>query len=257
MNSLERGLSRGLVVSAVVALSAVGAAAQSAGDVSVEVAVVRPHPPAIMHNNFSFAKNRFELEDQPLLKMIAFAYSLNPRQIVGAAGWVSDDHWDMSGKTNLTEDATLGQEQAIIRQLLVERFGLEFHKERRELAAYALEVVKGQPKLAVAADAAAQPLEWTDGHGWVRTESFRSSSMEYFLTFKRVFMDRPLIDRTGLTGRYDFKLTYSDANAPNTDADAPPPMFTAMKEELGLKFEPVKAQVDVMVIDHIGKPTAN
>lgn len=253
---LRNCLCRGLCVSAVV-FCALGAGAQSTSDVSIEVAVVKPHPSAVMHNNFRFAKDRFELEDQPLLKMIAFAYSLNPRQVVDAPGWVSEDHWDMSGKTNLTEDATLPQEQAIVRQLLVERFGLQFHKEKRELPSYALRIVKDQPKLAVAADPAAQPLEWTEGHDWVRTENYRSSTMEYFLTIKQLFMDRPLVDQTGLAGRYDFKLTYSYGDAPDTDADEPPPMFTAIKEQLGLKFEPVKTAVDVMVVDHIGKPAAN
>jgi uncharacterized protein (TIGR03435 family) len=248
---------RELFVIAAVVLPSLGTAAQSTDNASIEVGVVRPHPPAVMHNNFSFVKDRFELEDQPLLKMIAFAYSLNPRQIVGASGWVAEDHWDMSGKTNLTEDATLPQEQQIIRQLLVERFGLQFHKEKRELPSYALQVVKGRPKLAVAADPAAQPLEWTQGHDWVRTENYRSSSMMYFLLIKQLFMDRPLVDQTGLAGLYDFKLTYSYGDAPSTDADALPTMFTAIKEQLGLKFQPVKASVDVMVIDHIGKPTAN
>ena len=173
-------LYRTLPVIAVV-LSALGAASQSKGDASIEAAVVKPHPSAVMHNNFSFAKNRFELEDQPLLKLIAFAYSLNPRQIVGASGWVSEDRWDMSGKTNLTDNATLPQQQQIVRQLLVESFGLQFHREKRELPPYALQVVKDQPRLAVAADPAAVPLEWTEGHDWVRTENYRSSSMADFL----------------------------------------------------------------------------
>lgn len=81
--------------------------------------------------------------------------------------------------------------------------------------------------------------------------------MAYFLLIKQLFMDRPLVDQTGLAGRYDFKLTYSYGDAPSTDADVPPTMFTAIKEQLGLKFQPVKASVDVMVIDHLGKPTAN
>jgi uncharacterized protein (TIGR03435 family) len=254
---LTNRLGRDLPVVAVFVLSTLGATAQSTDSASVEVAVVKPHPSAVMHNNFSFVKDRFELEDQPLLKLIAFAYSLNPRQIVGAPGWVSENHWDMSGKTNLTEDATRPQEQQVIRQLLVERFGLQFHQEKREMPSYALRVVKDQAKLAVAADPAAQPLEWTEGHDWVRTENYRSSTMADFLIVKQLFMDRPLVDQTGLTGRYDFKLTSSYGDAPSTDADAPPPMFTAIKEQLGLKFEPVKAPVEVMIIDHIGMPTEN
>src|SRR6202000_1650038 len=55
-------------------------------EATIDVAVVRLHPAAVMHNNFRFSRNRFELEDQPMMKLIAFAYSLNPRQIVGAPG---------------------------------------------------------------------------------------------------------------------------------------------------------------------------
>jgi uncharacterized protein (TIGR03435 family) len=228
-----------------------------AKDAVIEVAVVKLHPPAVMHNNFSFSKNRFELEDQPVLKLIAFAYSLNQHQIVGAPGWLAENHFDMNGTTNLTEDATIPEEQQLLRQLLQERFGLQFHREKREMSAYALQLLKGQPKLTAAADASVQPLEWSDGHGWEHTENYRSSSMADFIVYKQLFMDRPLIDQTGLTGRYDFKLTYSYADAPNTDPNAAPPMFTAIKEQLGLKLEPVKAPVDAFVIDHIEQPTPN
>jgi uncharacterized protein (TIGR03435 family) len=226
-------------------------------DAVIEVAVVKPHPAAVMHNNFSFSRNRFELEDQPVMKLIAFAYSLNQRQIVGGPGWLAQNHYDMSGTTNLTEDATIPQEQQLMRQLLKERFGLQFHREKREMAAYALQVVKGQPKLTAAADASVQPLEWSDGHGWEHTENYRSTTMADFIVYKQLFIDRPLIDQTGLAGRYDFKLTYSYGDAPNTDPDAAPPMFTAIKEQLGLKLEPVKAPVNAFVIDHIELPTPN
>ena len=234
-------------------------APQSQMDATIEVAVVRPHPATVMHNNFSFPRNRFELEDQPLLKLIAFAYSLNARQIVDFPEWVEEKHWDMSGTTNLTADATLPQEQQLVRQLLKERFGLQFHREKREMSAYALQVVNGQPKLRAAADPGVQPMEWTQGHDWQRTENYRSSTMTDFILIKQLLMDRPLVDQTGLTGRYDFKLTYSygDASNVDTDADAPPTQFTAIKEQLGLKLEPVKAPVDVLVIDSIKPPTAN
>jgi uncharacterized protein (TIGR03435 family) len=253
---MHRLFCRVLVIIAALLLT-LQASAQSSDDVAIEVAVVKPHPADVIHNNFSFVKNRFELENQSLLKMIAFAYSLNARQIVGAPGWVADGRWDMSGKTNRAADATLPQQQAIVRQLLVERFGLKFHEEKREMPAYALQVVKEHPKLPTAADPAAQPLEWTQGHDMVRTENYRSSTMADFLVIKQLLMDRPLVDQTGLEGRYDFKLSYSYGDAPATDADAPPPMFTAIKEQLGLKFEPVKTSVDVMVIDHVEKPTEN
>ncbi|WP_263408722.1 TIGR03435 family protein [Terriglobus tenax] len=226
-------------------------------EASIEVSVVKLHPATVQHNNFSFSKNRFDLEDQPIQKLIAFAYSLNARQIVNAPEWASEDHYDISGISTLTEDATLPQQQQLLRQLLKERFGLQFHREKREMSAYALQVVKDQPKLMPAADADAQPLEWSQGHGWERTENFRSSSMADFVVYKQLFLDRPLVDQTGLQGRYDFKLTYSYGNAPSPDPDAAPTMFTALKEQLGLRFEPVKTAIDTFVIDRIERPTPN
>ncbi len=260
----ESRVCRSLFVSTVLFISALGIRAQTVTpqnqpDATIEVAVVRPHPAAVMHNNFSFKGNSFELEDQPLLMLIAFAYSLNARQIVDAPGWVAEKHWDISGTTNLTADATFPQEQQLVRELLKERFGLQFHREKREMSAYALQVVKGRAKLTPAADPSVQPLEWTQGHDGQRTENYRSSTMTDFILIKQLFMDRPLVDQTGLTGRYDFKLTYSFGDAPNmdADADAPPTQFTAIKEQLGLQFEPVKAPVEALVIDTIGAPTAN
>jgi uncharacterized protein (TIGR03435 family) len=258
----EAHFCRSLFAGAILLLAAADARAQTAPpqssiDARVEVSVVRLHPSAVMHNNFSFQRDRFELEDQPLLKLIAYAYSLNSRQIVGAPEWVKEKHWDMSGTTNLTTDPTVAQEQQLLRQLLKERFGLQFHHETREMPAYALQVVDSKPKLTAATDPGAQSLEWTEGHDWQRTENYRSSTMNYFIVLKQLLMDRPLVDQTGLTGRYDFKLTYSYGDAPNADPEAPPTQFTAIQEQLGLKFKPVKAAVDTIVIDRIEPPTAN
>lgn len=125
------------------------------------------------------------------------------------------------------------------------------------MSAYALQVVKAKPMLPVAAHPGAQPLEHTEGRQGQRTEDYTASTIGYFLAIRQLFMDRPLVDQTGLKGTYDFKLSYSYGDAPNNDPDAPPPMFTAIKEQLGLKFEPVKTAVDVMVVDHIEQPSAN
>ena len=232
-------------------------AQQGGGQATILVETVKPHPNAVLHNNFEFRRNRFDLEDQPILKLIAFAYGVSPKQVVGAPGWLEDKHWDMSGTTNLTDDATFVQEQQLIRQLLTERFGLKFHQEQREMSAFALQMVKGKPMLSPAANPAAQPLEHTEGRSGERTENYTASTMQFFLTIRQLFMDRPLVDQTGLQGVYDFKLRYSYGETPNNEEDAPPPMFPAMKEQLGLRFQPVKTAVNVMVIDYIEQPSGN
>ena len=75
--------------------------------------------------------------------------------------------------------------------------------------------------------------------------------MQFFLD------DRPLVDQTGLTGRYDITLRYTHDEANATDPDAPPGLFTAIQEQLGLKLDAVKAPTDVFVIDHVEQPSPN
>ena len=76
--------------------------------------------------------------------------------------------------------------------------------------------------------------------------------------FQRAVLERPVVDQTGLKGQYDFalKYTYDESRAP-TDGSAPPSLFTAIQEQIGLKLEPVKAPAEVLVIDHVEQPSAN
>jgi len=71
------------------------------------------------------------------------------------------------------------------------------------------------------------------------------------------FLDRPVVDQTGLNGRYDFSIHFTKDETHSADPNAPPGIFTAVEEQLGLKFEPTKAPVDVLVIDHVEPPSAN
>lgn len=224
---------------------------------SIEVAVIKLHDPNSYHNSFSFRGDRFSLDDQTISRLIAFAWGVNQNQIVDAPNWIRDEHYDMDGETNAQTDPTVPEQQQLIQKLLAERFGLRFHREKRELAVYALVVAKGGPKLTPAALPNAQPGQHNEGHGAQTTRSFTSAAMSDFVLTMQFFLDRPLVDQTGLTGRYDFSLTYTYADASNSDPDAPPPLFTALQEQLGLKFQPVKAATDVLVVDHVEYPSAN
>jgi uncharacterized protein (TIGR03435 family) len=224
---------------------------------SIEAAVVKPHDPNSYHNSFSFRGDRFSLDDQTVSRLIAFAWAINQNQIVDAPNWLRDEHYDMDGKTSAQADPTVPEQQQIIRKLLADRFGLSFHREKRELAVYALVIAKGGPRLPPAAHPNAQPGQHNEGHGMQTTRSFTSAAMSDFILTMQFFLDRPLVDQTGLTGRYDFNLTYTYADASNSDPDAPPPLFTALQEQLGLTFQPTKAAKDVLVLDHVERPSAN
>jgi len=224
---------------------------------SIEVAVIKPHDPNSYHNNFSFRGDRFSLDDQTVSRLIAFGWAINQNQIVDAPNWIRDEHYDIDGKTSATADPTIPEQQQMIRKILADRFGLRFHREKRELAVYALVVAKGGPRLVPAAQPNAQPGQHNEGHGMQTTRSFTSAAMSDFVLTMQFFPDRPIVDQTGLTGRYDIKLTYTYGDASNSDPDAPPPLFTALQEQLGLKIKPTKSATDVLVVDHVERPSAN
>jgi uncharacterized protein (TIGR03435 family) len=224
---------------------------------SIEVAAIKFHDPNSSYNNFRFARDRVALDNQPISRLIEFAYAINQEQIIDAPAWIRDSHFDIDGKTNAEADPTVPEQQKMILQLLADRFGLRVHRDKRELSVYALQIAKGGPRLAPAANANAQPLERSNGHGYETTKTFTSTAMSDFILVMQFFLDRPIVDQTGLQSRYDFQLSYNYGDAADTDPDAPPPLFTAIQEQLGLKFQPTKAASDVLVIDHIEQPSAN
>jgi uncharacterized protein (TIGR03435 family) len=100
--------------------------------------------------------------------------------------------------------------------------------------------------------------ESDQSHGAQITQSITNFSMTEFALILQFFTDRPVVDQTGLAGKWNFKWTWTaDESRVSPDADAPPGMFSAIQEQLGLKLEAVKAPADVYVIDHIERPSAN
>lgn len=224
---------------------------------SFAVATIKPHDPESHHQGFNAVGDRFVILDQGIVGIMMFAYSLNPHQIVGLPEWAGSAHYDIEGTVDTPGEPNLRQQQEMLQKILAERFQLKFHQEKRELPAYAIQVAKGGPKLAAAADPNAQPDQEGGGHGTEMTQVYTSASMADFVMGMQFFLDRPVVDQTGLTGRYDFKFRYTYDVEHATDPNAPPGLFTAVQEQIGLKFEPLKAPVDVYVIDHVEKPSAN
>jgi uncharacterized protein (TIGR03435 family) len=225
---------------------------------SFTVATIKPHDPASQHQGWEAAGDRVGMFDTSVEQLIVFAYSVNRRQIVDAPAWVGEDRYDIDGKSDTDAEPTLPQQQEMIRHLLSDRFGLKFHREQRELSVYAVQIAKGGAKLAAAANPSAPAQEHSNGHGFETTQTYTNASIGYFILVRQIFADRPLVDRTGLTGRYDFKLNYSyneTGSAPGPNA--PPGLFTAVQEQLGLKFQPTKASVEVFVLDHVDRPSEN
>ncbi len=222
-----------------------------------EVATIKPHGPASHHQGFNATGDRFTIRNESVASLMMFAYSINKRQIADTPDWAANTPYDIEGTTDTPGEPSLRQQQKMIQKLLADRFGLKFHREKRELSVYAIRVIKGGPKLKPAANPDAEPDQEGNGRGTEQTITYTSATMADFAFGEQFFFDRPVVDQTGLTGKYDFSIHYTYDEVHATDANAPPGLFTAVQEQLGLKFQPMKAPVDVYVIDHVERPSPN
>jgi len=227
-------------------------------DPNWEVATVRPSNPDDERQTIRLTGRHLELKNQTVEVMLMAGYGLQKSQIVNAPDWVKKQHFDVDGVPDVEGQPNVQQFQAMLRKLLVERFQLKQHREQRDMVAFALKLAKHGPTLRNAANPASPPRQDVRGGEGYRTQEFTGTSMQDLTVLMIEYLDHPLIDQTGLKGRYDFtlKYTYDETRAP-TDGSAPPNLFTAIQEQVGLKLEPLKAPVDVLVVDSLERPIAN
>jgi uncharacterized protein (TIGR03435 family) len=232
-----------------------------------DVVTVKPSDPNRPGKLFTIRGRQILTINTTVNDLITFAYSLQTKEIVNAPSWM-DEKYDVDGVPDVEGQPSLPQMRMLIADALVQRFGLKFHTEQREMTAYALTVARGGPKLTVSVAPKNSPGGF--GFGGLGKLQVRNFTMKEFCHgMQEAVMDKPVVDQTGLTDRYDFSLNWTPDQSqfasfgahippPNPDdPNAPPSLFTALQEQLGLKMDVTKANVDVMVIDHIDKPSAN
>ena len=154
----------------------------------------------------------------------------------------------------------------MFQKLLFSGFKLAFHNESRELPAYAIQIAKGGPKLALTTRKPGDSTNFSYNCQVVLTVR-NASVADVAKGMQEVFMDRPVVDQTGLQNRYDFELKWTpdelqsycpnDPASSRDDPNAPPGLYTAIQEQLGLKLVRAKAPIQVMVIDHVERPSEN
>ena len=219
-----------------------------------EVATVRPSDPNAGNDKFDVVGRHAIVQNQTVEIMLMFGYGLQKSQIVDAPDWVKTQRYDVDGVANVDGRPDVKQFQSMVRKLLGERFGLKMHMEQREMPVFALTVAKGGTKMEKSPD---------DPNG-VLNEDVRNSDGQRRLRFTNTSMKDlallmlPVVDQTGLEGRYNFQLSYTkDESRAPTDGSAAPSLFTAVQEQIGLKLEPVKAPAPALVVDQVQRPTAN
>lgn len=204
-------------------------------------------------------------------RMIEFAWDLRDFQVAGGPGWINAATWEVTAKVDkpAADWSTLRNEdrdrieQQRMQAVLAQRFALQCHFETKELPVYNLVLAKGGSKLKpTPADAATKGSLDLNGRNRQNRVEAKGITMGPVVAMLTQSLGRTVIDKTGLAGLYDFSLTYTsdpDAGSSASDADAPsgPTIFTALQEQLGLKLESAKGPVQVLVVDHIEKPSEN
>lgn len=234
-----------------------------------EVATVKPVEPDAMSGRFIVMQgtNRFVEKAYTLKLLIAAAYDLNPRTISGGPPWVSSDHYDIVAVTPGEVRPTHDEQMSMLRSLLADRFKLTFHREQKVFSIYSLELAKSGPKLKPSGSHPDEPT--VVGPGVVYPQRVvlpgRNATMESFVSLlQRAILDRPVVDKTGLTGRYDFDLEWAPDETqfggdlpPASAAATSPPLFEAIQQQLGLRLEATRGPVAALVVDTAERPSAN
>jgi uncharacterized protein (TIGR03435 family) len=232
----------------------------------IEVATIKPTKPDEQRFMLMFRGGRFQTTNVSLSKLLAFSYGVQEKQLVGLPPWAETDKYDIDAKPDMDGAPNKKQFQGMVQKLIADRFGLIFHHDKKELSVYVLSVAKTGAKLTKTESQEGHPGFGLRGLGAITVHD--ASMSDFAAMMQETVMDRPVIDQTGLAGRYDFALNWTPDDSqfggmaaklpPPTDNTNPPPnLYTAIQEQIGLKLDATKAPTDVMVIDHVEKPSEN
>ena len=244
-------------------LGMVGAAALAQETLTApayDVSTVKPSKADATTAGSMFNGGKYEGTNITVRGLLGSAFGKREALIVGMPQWAKQLHFDVQGKSLDTDESSLKKQnmkdrQLMLRKLLEDRFQLKWHMEQREIPVYAMVVAKGGIKMKA-------PAETQRGSGISMRKrgemNGRNCPMEVLASVLSDGLDRPVVDQTGLTERYDFTLTFTPDNAPvSADAEAMPSIFTAVQEQLGLKLQPGKAMQEILVIDSVSQPNAD
>lgn len=246
-------------------LVATGITAQAAQSTAptFDVASIHIHTPALHEGTKIISSpndGSFQTVNLTLKALIEFAFDMPQSRIVDAPTWTSSQPFDIEAKSsdaleqrlhNLPSDQARPIKLAMIQALLADRFGLKTHREPRELPIYALVVAKSGSKLS------SSKFDGTlvhHGRDYLNAQGITLPAIAQELARDS---GRVVVDKTGLTGRFNIDLRWQPDDAPPDQDTNLPSLFTAVQEQLGLQLESAKGPVDVLVIDNVHEPSAN
>lgn len=231
-----------------------------------EVASIHLHTGVLtVSGGLDISGSRVSIPASTLRELVVSAYNLKDYQVEGATEWMQSDRYDIAAEAPASSQPDKTQAKKMLQALLAERFQLRLHQETKSKPVYVLTVAKGGSKL----------KENASGPGIAK---FNRKDRDVEIVFLgapidsliRQFprmpgIDRPVLDETGLTGKYDFQFNLTDVqlgmrveqNAIPAADSASGSVFTALQDQLGLRLEPKRAPIAVYVIDHAEQPSVN
>jgi uncharacterized protein (TIGR03435 family) len=226
-----------------------------------DVASIRPHAPD--DSRFLVRQpngGHFTAEGAVGKLLVMLAYGVQDSQITGGPNWFGTEKWDIEAKCDDNRHSA-EETKHMLQKLLEDRFSLKILHQTEQRAVYVLTVSNKGPKFS-GTEKATTNLRVSSN-----SISMQRGTMGGLTGVLATALGRPVLDRTGLTGQYDLSVQWDDApvregGAPGIDAPAAPgndhgSIFTAVENQLGLRLEGQHAPVDVLVIDHIDKPSSN
>jgi uncharacterized protein (TIGR03435 family) len=216
-----------------------------------DVATIRPHTTPIMKVAVEIEGSRITATAMTVRELIAFAYNVPEYQVrEGNAAWIRQTRWDIQASAGAVEP-TRPQVRVMFQALLAERFGLRLHKGSQEFSVYLMTIAKGGVKLKPPT-----PLESERSTFHAEGGQWLNAPLDILGNPFPLHLDRPLLNRTGLTGRYDFSLRFrpSPTDAVGIEGES---VFTILEEQLGLHVEPGRAELETLVVDGAGQPNEN
>jgi uncharacterized protein (TIGR03435 family) len=238
-------------------------------DPSFDVATIKPNNSgASSIQGLTMNGRNFATRNSSLADLIGFAYEVQSKQIVSGPDWLDKDRYDIAAVPDQEGAPNVQQLRLMVQKLLASRFNLKFHHDQRELSAYVLTVGKNGQKLTPTQLKGSLPgMGMRPGPTGLTLLGANARLADFTGFLQMLVLDRPVVDRTGITGRFDYNVTFTPDDSefnghppklPQTEtSDSAPNLFAAIQEQLGLKLDAQKTSVDVIAIDHVEKPSAN
>jgi uncharacterized protein (TIGR03435 family) len=257
------------------------------------VTSVHPTDPSVEMSHGGTTADSYRQERTTLRDVIAYAFGAGyDHELVNMPSWVTNERFDVQGKLDddqvamrrsMSRDDREEQMRLMVQTMLAERFHLKYHFETRDLPVYNLEIAKSGLKCQrdttsppAIPDTSRPRFRWSNAPappppppGWhppspaeqkvlMRSMHMRTKGRQFWLVVANLghapeLEGRPVIDKTGLEGAYDCEMIWSPADSDGTDQ----PFFSAVQQQLGLKFQPSHGPVEVLVIDGIERPSEN